>query len=363
MENQRNNAIANAANWIIITVTALAVLLYFGNFLKTFAMAVLIWYLIKKLRDTIGLIKVGKIKLPKWLITTLSSVIVFLIIYLIIQIIGSNIRKLTQELPQHSENINIALQYIETQFGIEDLSQNFSKFIEKYQTEMLGYAGSFAGAVGKSLMVIVYVIFLLLEESLFGIKIDKVLKTTQRGTNIQKIGSAITLLFDQYLSVKIFTSFLTGLLSYFALLILGVELAGLWAFLIFLFNFIPTIGSVIATAFPALFALMQNGTMNIFVLVLILVGGIQVLVGSLIEPRIMGEKLNISPLVVILGLGLWGFIWGVIGMLLSVPITATMIIVCSQFENTKPIAILLSKNGDIGLIKKEVEDIEVDENL
>lgn len=354
--NSSNNSLTAVTNWIIISVTALAALIYFHNFLKALAIAIVIWYLIKKLRDSIALIKLGKFKLPKWLITTTSTVIIFLVIYLLSHLISSNIQKLAMELPQHSDNIKALLRKVEIDFGMADLEKGFSTLFDEYKNEIISYAGSFAGVIGKSLMVVIYVIFLLLEESVFGKKITKVLETTHKGKNIQKIGAAITLLFDKYLSVKIFTSFITGLLSYFVLLVIGVDLAALWAFLIFLFNFIPTIGSIIATAFPALFALMQFGQLHEFILVLACVGAIQLLVGNLIEPRIMGDRLNISPIVVLLGLTLWGFIWGVTGMLLSVPITATFIIIFSQFEETKAIAILLSKNGEIGIIEHHEED-------
>ncbi|MCV9386907.1 AI-2E family transporter [Reichenbachiella ulvae] len=357
--NSTNNHLSSISNWILITIAVLASLLYFENFLKSLVIAILIWYLIKKLRDSIAKLKWGKVAPPKWLITISSTVVIFLIIYLITQIISSNIQKLAIELPRHSDNIKALLRQIESALGIDDLEKSFSILFDQYKNEIISYAGSFAGAIGKSIMVLVYVVFILMEESLFGKKIKKVLETTPQGSNIHKVGAAITLLFDKYLSVKIFTSFITGVLSYFVLLIIGVELAGLWAFLIFLFNFIPTVGSIIATAFPSLFAIVQFGGFHEFAWVLTSVGAIQLLVGNLIEPRIMGNRLNISPMVVLIGLTLWGFIWGVTGMLLSVPITATFIIIFSQFNETKALAILLSKNGEIGLVDQSEPQAEV----
>ena len=120
-----------------------------------------------------------------------------------------------------------------------------------------------------------------------------------------------------------------------------------WAFLIFILNFIPTIGSLIATIFPAVFCLFQFGTFLPSLLVLGIVGTIQVIVGNLLEPKIMGSSMNISPLVTILSLSIWGALWGIIGMILSVPIMVVMIIIFSQFEKTKPLAIMLSEKGEI----------------
>ena len=84
------------------------------------------------------------------------------------------------------------------------------------------------------------------------------------------------------------------------------------------------------------------------------VGAIQVIVGNLVEPRLFGKSLNVSPLITILSLAIWGKIWGITGMVLSVPITVIMIIVFSQFEKTKKIAIILSENGEVDEIEKKL---------
>ncbi|WP_456461449.1 AI-2E family transporter [Reichenbachiella sp.] len=355
MQNSNELKLANVAYWMIVVAGTVAFLMYFQNFLKVFCISFLIWYIVKKLRDLVSKIKVGKFKLPKWLVTVISTAAVFLAIYSIAKIISTNFQSLAQNLPQYSENISMALVSLGNLTGIKDLDQSFTSLLSEYKTSIVTYAGSIAGGVGQFIIILIYVVFLLLEETLFQEKIQKVLNTTAAGGNIYKTFSAVTNLFDDYLSVKIFTSFLTGLLSYFALLIIGIELPALWAFIIFLFNFIPSIGSIVATLFPALFGLIQYGEPHVLLTVLIAVGAIQILVGNVLDPRLMGSKLNISPLVVLLSLTLWGFLWGVVGMILSVPITATLIIIFGQFDNTRPLAILLSKNGEIHF-GKEKED-------
>lgn len=124
-----------------------------------------------------------------------------------------------------------------------------------------------------------------------------------------------------------------------------------WAFLIFLLNFIPNIGSLIATLFPALIAGLQFGDLEQPLLVLVSVGAIQLLVGNFLEPRLMGDSLNISSLVVILGLAFGGDLWGIVGMFLSVPIMVMIVIILSQFQSTRGVAILLSDKGDVDQIK------------
>ena len=112
-------------------------------------------------------------------------------------------------------------------------------------------------------------------------------------------------------------------------------------------------GSIIATSFPVLSSIVQYEDIKQTVSVLIGILAIQVLIGNVIEPKLLGNKLNLSPLVVIVGLVFWGALWGVMGMLLSVPIMASLMIIFSQFPNTKNIAIFLSQNGEIDVISDD----------
>jgi predicted PurR-regulated permease PerM len=132
------------------------------------------------------------------------------------------------------------------------------------------------------------------------------------------------------------------------LTLIGVNYAALFALIIFLLNYIPTIGSLIGVVFPSVLALLQFSTAWPFVAVVVLLGVIQFCIGSLLEPRLMGRSLNLSPLVIILSLSFWGSIWGVTGMVLCVPLTVMLLIVCAQFPLSRPFAILLSVDGDIG---------------
>jgi AI-2 transport protein TqsA len=140
---------------------------------------------------------------------------------------------------------------------------------------------------------------------------------------------------------------ISAALSFVILFFAGIDSPLFWAFLIFLLNFIPVIGMLIGTLFPAIFSLIQFGEFTPPLLLFFSIGTIQFAVGNVIEPRIMGNSLNISPLVAIVALAFWGTLWGITGMFLSVPITVIMIIVCSQFPKTRPVAILLSEKGKI----------------
>ncbi|MCQ2574734.1 MAG: AI-2E family transporter, partial [Alphaproteobacteria bacterium] len=129
--------------------------------------------------------------------------------------------------------------------------------------------------------------------------------------------------------------------------ILGLEYAGVWAFIIFILNYIPTIGSIIACGLPIIFALITgNGWQTpIFVAIGLII--IQIIFGNLLDPKLTGKTLNISTLAILINLVLWGMIWGPAGMFFSVPILVGTYITAAQFESTRWIATLLSADGNI----------------
>ncbi len=152
---------------------------------------------------------------------------------------------------------------------------------------------------------------------------------------------------QRYFAIKLFVSALTALGSYAIMKIVGLDFAETWALLAFLLNFIPNIGSAVATILPSLVALVQFDTVGPFLIVAIGISAIQFCVGNFVEPPLMGRSLNLSPLVIILSLTFWAFVWGIVGMFLSVPIMVMVLIVCSHVPAWRPVAVLLSGDGRI----------------
>ncbi len=166
---------------------------------------------------------------------------------------------------------------------------------------------------------------------------------------LQKISDDVR----KYVTIKLIASLSTGILSYTFLMIIGVDFAAFWALLIFMLNFIPTIGSIIATIFPALITLVQFDTIGPFFLVAGGLTGIQILIGNFLEPKFTGSTLNLSPTIILLNLSLWGVIWGIPGMFLCVPFLVISMIVFSNVPQTRAIAVLLSSDGRIDQLEKE----------
>jgi len=196
--------------------------------------------------------------------------------------------------------------------------------------------------MGNTFLIFLIVLFMLMEFGSFSVKARAILSGSDESiayfsTIIQNI--------RQYLWIKTLIGLSEGILIYVALLIIGVDYPLLWALIAFLMNYIPNIGSIIASIPTILFALVQLGlggalwTLGTFML-------IHNVIGNFIEPRIMGKGLNLSTLVVFLSLIFWGFILGTVGMFLSVPFTMTLKIILEHNEKTRWLAILLGTPAD-----------------
>ena len=260
----------------------------------------------------------------------------------------SNIENLALSYQNYEANIEVLANRVNELFNI-DVKEEVMNLPNKlgFQSYLTSLLESLSDILGNMVLVIFYAIFLFVEESLFGEKLKLMSSSQEHFNKYQQIIKKVDKSMSSYISLKSLISLLTTTLSYFILLGVGIDSPLFWAFLIFIFNFIPSVGPILGTVLPALFSLLQFGDFVPFLVILFGVGTVAVLVGSLVEPKLMGNTLNISPLVAILSLAIWGSIWGIIGMLLSVPITVALIIILSQFPQTRSVAILLSERGRV----------------
>lgn len=344
----------NTTHFIIITAAILAILIIGKGILIPFIFAIIFWFLTREIRKTIYKLPLAKKYIPKWL----SNVIVFTIIIMsfgfISEIVTGSISDVTSSYSKYEPNVEKIINNLGAYFHVDIIKSAKSVLGDfDYGTVLGNIANGISGLLGDTFMIVIYALFIFLEESSFVLKLRKIFVTQKGYQNMEEILGKIENSISSYLRLKTYVSLLTGILSYIVLVLVGVDSAPFWAFLIFLLNYIPTIGSLVATAFPAIFSLIQFGEFTPFLIVLLAVGAVQVVVGNVVEPRIFGKSLNLSPLVTILALAIWGKIWGITGMILSVPITVIMIIVFSQFEKTRSIAIMLSENGEIDEMNKK----------
>lgn len=193
-----------------------------------------------------------------------------------------------------------------------------------------GLANSVIALLSNSFLVLVFLIYLLLG------------RTTGEG-GAKGLRGEIEQRIKRYIVVKVGLSAATGTATAVILSLLGVELAMVFGVLAFFLNFIPNIGSILATLMPLPVVLVDPdlGT-TAMVLAIALPGAVQLVIGNVLEPKMIGDSLQLHPITILLSLIVWGMLWGIAGMVLAAPLTAVIKILCDNFELTRPFANLMA---------------------
>ncbi|MGA8258814.1 MAG: AI-2E family transporter [Arenicellales bacterium] len=331
---------------IVATFTVFYVLWVAKPLLVPLAIAVLIWYMINALAN---LYARAIFKRPtNWMALTLALVTIAIGTIVVVAVIQDNIASVKHAAPGYKADLDQWLVRIYDLFGIKGLP-TLSQFMASVDIgPIIGtFAGALTGIVGDLALVVVYVGFLLFEQKTFANKLEKMFPDAGRRQRIERVIDDIQLQIQTYIRVKTLVSVCTALVGYVVLRLVGVDYASFWAVAIFLLNYIPIVGGTAATIFPSLLTLIQFDTFTPFLIVGVGLTSIHFAVGNVIEPKLMGSSLNLSPLVVVLSLVLWGGLWGVPGMFLCVPIMVIVLIILSHFDATRPLAAMLSERGDV----------------
>ena len=332
----------------IVLISVVVILIYGKGLLIPFVFALLLWFAVRELKAQLDRIRFLREHVASWIKYIITSAIMITILVVASKLLSSNINELAQVYPTYEHNVDEIIHQVEDQFSVDlkSLLAGQSQEIDFGQL-LSSVISGITDIMGNAFMILIYALFVFSEQANFQSKLKHLFKTPERFEQYTDVINSIEVSISKYLGLKTLVSLITGFASYIVLFFIGIDSPVFWAFLIFLLNYIPTIGSLIATVFPAIFCLLQFGSLGPGLLVLGLVGSVQLLVGNVLEPKLLGNNMNLSPLVTILALSFWGAIWGITGMILSVPITVIMVIIFSQFEHTKPIAILLSERGNV----------------
>ncbi len=257
-----------------------------------------------------------------------------------------NLEEITQKAPQYNQRIQKLFHDL-TKFGEQYGIQAPWKKISPEQAIrwLLSILGTWISSLflilGQALLVVFFMIFLLVESQQFERKI-RVAFTTDESQALLASVYSINEKIQRYMVTKTFISLLTGLMTSLATYLLGVDFPVLWGIIAFLLNYIPNIGSIVAVIPPVLIALLQKEQGYALALAtLAILTTIQMVIGNLLDPHLTGDSLDISPLVVFLSLVFWGWLWGVIGMILAVPLTVVIKVFCEHTPTLRPFAILI----------------------
>lgn len=258
-------------------------------------------------------------------------------------LMSSSINEFTRLLPSYQERFgSVVASLVATLAGYGiDFGLNAEEANPFDPQAALGIVGGLAGNLGSLLnnafLLFLTVCFILLEASSFPRKVREAFGDSPEIENqMTEIGSSIR----RYLGIKTLTSMATGFLAYGVLMMLDVKFAPLWGLIAFLLNFVPAVGSVIA-AIPAVALALVDNSPETAVLVALCYVGINITIGNFLEPRVMGDGMGLSPLIVVTSLVFWGWILGPVGMVLAVPLTVILRIMLGSQPSTQWAAVLL----------------------
>ena len=338
--------ITTAASWLLLLVL-LSIILRTLNFL----FIPLIFAILACYAMGIPLDYLKRLRVPSFLRIFLTIAFVLALIFMLGKLVTVNITAFQKQLPVYEtkfwEYTGQVLAYfdISQEQGKEMLDSFFSNFKQKRLASLGGIvqslSSSFFSFLGNLMWVLLFMIFILAEREAFTRRLVRILGDDKASPVLETM-ARVNQSVQEYLGLKTVISLLTGILVTVVLWLFGVDFALLWGTLVFIMNFVPTIGSIVATIPPIAITLFQFGSISKTLLVAVLLIAIQVVVGNIIEPKVMGKGLNLSPLVVLLSLIFWGWIWGIPGMLMSVPLTAAIRIALEQIDSTRTVAALIS---------------------
>lgn len=329
----------------IAVVLAAYVMIAGKALLVPFVIALFFWYLINSLAKAYSNISPW---LPNFVALLLAIASFIGVIWIPVELVSSAIPEVVAAAPTYQENLQKFIGQAPDFLQLEQYTVT-SELLHNLDLGTLatGFAQGLTGLAGNTILIVIYIIFLLIEQNSFSPKISALFADNGNENRVRKMLSDIHQRIQTYVWIKSVMSLVTGLLSYGIMKFVGVDFAAFWAVVIFFLNFIPNIGSALSTIFPAIITLLQFGEFYPFLVVVGGITSIQFVVGNVLEPKIMGNSLNLSPVVILLSLVFWGSIWGFTGMYLSVPMTVIMMIIFAEFPRTKPIAVILSKDGSI----------------
>jgi predicted PurR-regulated permease PerM len=341
-----NRRLLNGVLWLILIVTTIVILREGKDVFIPLVIALVAVYLVTILSRLVQRISIRGRHLPSLVTMILSFAFIFGVGYALFKLVAENALLVAEAAPGFQSSLMRVQRDVFSSFGMEE-PMEAREIIRNLDLQSLFtvVATTLAGVLGKISLVILYSLFILIELRHLDGKLKALFPDPARRETILNILKRIDSDIHKYLGVKTAVSIITALLSYGVMRSVGLQFAEFWALLVFILNYIPTIGSIAATVLPTLLAMVQFTTLGPILVVGLGILAIQQLMGNVLEPNLMGETLNISPLVVFCSLIVWGSIWGVVGMFLCVPITVTLIIILSNFDSTRWVSILLSKSG------------------
>jgi len=295
-----------------------------------------------------------KIHCPRVLSILLVVLIIVTGLYIFGMVIFTSGRILVAHYPNYENRLKEIYNWIAQSFGLP-FDEGLSFFDNMWgqlgiRTWVYKFTFSFSSIFVKFLqnavLVVIFVVFVLLEASFFKEKLEVAFEN--RADRINKMGHDLMAQVTRYLTAKFFISLANGIIFAVSFHVVGLEFAIMWGVIQFLLNFIPTIGSIVVAVGISLSALVQFWPDPApIIIVLIIVLAVNVVLGYFLDPKIIGDHVGISPLMIMVSLLIWGWIWGFAGMLIAVPMTVIIKIVCENIPIMSPVSTLIGSRKSV----------------
>ncbi|WP_410219405.1 AI-2E family transporter [Paracoccus sp. (in: a-proteobacteria)] len=288
----------------------------------------------------------SRLRVPNWLATTLALFGIALGLLWVSTTILAQVNEIVFLAITYAERAQAALPDLTSRLGPEAQERIMTALSNFNITGWIrSLAGQASGILSGSVLVILFVGFMFAEQVWFPVKIERLTGDPVQARQVRQIITSIMHRVNRYLVVKTGVSAVTSLLVWVIFRAAGLELATAVAILTFILNFIPSVGSIIATVIGTILVFVLTGDPTLTLIIGILITLVQFIIGNILDPMLLGQTLRLSSFGIILSLAFWGAVWGVPGMFLAVPIMVALMIVCAHIPWLRPVAVMLSREG------------------
>ena len=332
---------------VIIAFAVVLFLLVQARFiLVSLATAIVLFSLMSDAINAIAQVRIGVVRIPNWLASLVALTLVSALLLSLSALMLSQVNEIVRTSITYANQSQEAIAKLVSWMGpkAEEAARTSMRTID-FSSYIRTAAGQAGNLLSATVLIIVFVTFLFVERIWFRTKLVAFFGDSARAERAGLIIGTIIHRVNRYLLVKTAVSAATAVLIYAVAKAISLELAMPIAILTFVLNYIPSVGSIVATMLIALVAYIQSADPATAGIVFVGCGMIQFVMGNLLDPMLMGKALRLSSFGIIISLAFWGAVWGIPGMFLSVPIMVAIMIVCSEVPALRPVAVLLSREG------------------
>lgn len=340
--------VGSYATGAVAVAATLWLLMQARGVLEPLVIALLLWFLLNAGARLYARVLRGEGAEPGRLAQTLSAATGLILVGLLSIITANSVAGLRARMPDYEANLKAMLASLGDFLGLSgplDIRQIADGI--QLGDVALSVAGTALGVVGSLVVILVYVLFIFVEASNYRAKLAALAPETEAHSRLAATARQIREDVETYIGLKCIVGAAQAVPTFLVLWFVGVDAAAFWAVVIFLFSFVPTVGSLVGIAFPSVMAMLQFSSPVPFLVVISLLTVIQLWGSNWLEPQLMGDTLNLSPLVILIAIFAGGALWGITGALVAVPALSVAVLVFSRIEGMRPVAILLSSDGKV----------------